>query len=50
VLAVRDNELDNKVTVVEGGTYVGRMGLRRLVVIGLQKSWKSREFAGYWEI
>ena len=38
MLAVGDNELDNKVTVAEGRTCVGRMGLERLVVTGLPKS------------
>jgi len=42
--------LETKVTVAEGGTCVGRMGPGRLVVTGLPKSWKSREFAGYCEI
>ena len=50
MLAVRDNELDNEVTIAEGGTCVGRAGLERLVVTGLLKSWEFREFAGYSEI
>ena len=50
MLTVGDNELDNEVTVAEGGTCVGRTGPERLVVTGLPKSWEFREFAGYSEI